>query len=71
MYWFTKYQQKGEERTYAVSPYESHAEACRQILTRSGHPDDEVRIISAMTLEEGANDSKEYKKIFESHCIPC
>ena len=62
MYWFTKIKQQDKEKTYAIAISEPEAENYRQLLIRSGYSTDDIRITSAVTLDEGTNKSEKHKK---------
>ena len=62
MYWFTKFRQQDEERTYAIALSKQEAESCRQLLIKSGYSADDIKIHNAPTLEKGMRRSEKHKK---------
>lgn len=66
MYWFTKIKYQDTERTYMIALTEVEAECCRVMLIRRGYASDEVRIISALTLEEGVSGNGQHRKILSA-----
>jgi len=45
---------------------EVEAECCRGMLIRSGYAPDEIRIMSALTLEEGVSGNGQRRKILSA-----
>lgn len=66
MYWFTKIKHQDAERTYMITLSEVEAECCRGMLIRSGYAPDEIRIMSALTLEEGVSGNGQRRKILSA-----
>jgi hypothetical protein len=66
MYWFTKIKYQDTERTYMIALSEVEAECCRGMLIKGGYGPDEVRVISALTLEEGVSGNGQHRKILSA-----
>ena len=66
MYWFTKIKYQDTERTHMISLSEVEAECCRVMLLRRGYASDEVRIMSALTLEEGVSGNGQRQQILSA-----